>query len=343
MKKFFVSLLLSCVLCGTVSVCCGCSRKPQQAKKTDTAMGTVIQQNIYATEHAESTAEEIMELLRGLEEQLLSARLETSELFRVNASAGDADGVLVSEELSALLDSCLAIRECSDGALDVTIGSVVRLWDIDGFASGEQEAAFRLPEETALQEALEQSGSDRLIKKERMLFLPEGMQLDMGAVGKGVALDRILELLQGKDNIAGAIISVGGSILTYGEKPDGSCWRVGITDPADTGSNVGVLELTGQWCVSTSGDYERYVELDGVRYHHILDPGTGYPADSGVAGVTVLCREGVLSDALSTACFILGTEKGKTLAESYGAEALFVGKDGRIDMTEGMRQYFSEQ
>lgn len=343
MKKFFVSLLLSCILGGMVFVCCGCSRKPQQAGKTDTAMGTVIRQNIYATEHAEGTAEEIMELLRGLEEQLLSARLETSELSRVNASAGDADGILVSEELSALLDSCLAVRERSDGALDVTLGSVVRLWDIDGFSSGEQEAVFRLPEETALREALEQSGSDRLIKKERMLFLPEGMQLDLGAVGKGVALDRILGLLQDKNNITGAIISVGGSILTYGEKPDGSCWRVGITDPADTGSNVGILELTGQWCVSTSGDYERYVELNGVRYHHILDPETGYPADSGVAGVTVLSRDGFLSDALSTACFILGTEKGKTLAESYGAEALFVEKSGRIDMTEGMRQYFSEQ
>lgn len=101
---------------------------------------------------------------------------------------------------------------------------------------------------------------------------------------------------------------------------------MGIANPRDTASNVGILTLEGEWFISTSGDYERYAESDGVRYHHIIDPATGYPADSGVAGVTILTKDGFLSDALSTACFILGEEKGMALAESYGAEALFVGR-----------------
>ena len=169
--------------------------------------------------------------------------------------------------------------------------------------------------------------------------MPEGMQLDLGAAGKGLALQEIQALLAERPEISGAVISLGGSILTFGSKPDGSTWRVGIMNPEDTSSNIGILSLEGQWCVSTSGDYERYAEIDGVRYHHILDPETGYPADSGVRGVTILTKEGLAGDALSTACFILGPEKGMALARKYGAEALFVLEDGEIVMTEGMEAY----
>ena len=102
------------------------------------------------------------------------------------------------------------------------------------------------------------------------------------------------------------------------------------------------MTLEGQWCVSTSGDYERYVEADGVRYHHILNPKTGMPAAGDVRGVTILMKDGLLSDGLSTACYILGPEKGMELAGQYGAEALFVMADGRIEMSEGMEPYFTE-
>ncbi|MGN1144872.1 MAG: FAD:protein FMN transferase, partial [Acetatifactor sp.] len=138
----------------------------------------------------------------------------------------------------------------------------------------------------------------------------------------------------------GAVISVGGSVLTYGEKPDGDSWRVGILNPFDTSENLGYLSLTGQWCISTSGDYERFVEVDGIRYHHIIDPATGYPAQSGVSSVTVLTKDGLLSDALSTACFVLGVEKGSRLAEEFDAEVLFVDKSGEMHMSKGMEEYF---
>ena len=337
MKKYFVTamgvlLLLCCGGCG--------GPKTEQVKNIDTAMGTVIQQSVYATENAETAVSDISEILRRLEEDELSRRLDTAELYAINSAAGEDAGIEVSEEMSQLLDRCLDVWRESDGALDITIGGVVGMWDIDSWAGEGKDAAFMPPTDEELQAALAACGGDKLRKQERMLFLPEGMQIDLGAVGKGIALDRILTYFEEHENITGAIISVGGSILTYGQKPDGTCWRVGVTDPADTASNIGTLKLEGQWCVSTSGDYERYVEVDGVRYHHIIDPATGCPADSGVAGVTILSRDGFLSDALSTACFILGAERGIPLAEHYGAEALFVGKDGSIIMTDGMLEYF---
>ncbi len=336
MKKFFAALpcclLLSCCGCGAAQV--------RQIQNVDTAMGTVIQQKLYTADSETPAAREIIGLLRELEEKQLSKRLDTSEVWALNAAAGREEGGAVSDSMEEILAGCLEMWQKSEGAFDVTLGAVTGLWDIDGWASGERGETFVPPEEEQLSKALESCGSGRLDLRDGCLYLPRGMQLDLGAVGKGIALDHISDYLREREEITGAIISLGGSVLTYGQKPDGSAWNVGIANPADTSSCIGVLALEGQWYVSTSGDYERYVELGGVRYHHIIDPATGYPADSGVAGVTILARDGFLSDALSTACFILGAEKGMALAEECGAEALFVGKDGSITMSKGMEAYY---
>lgn len=307
-------------------------------------MGTMVQQSIYTSDAEDSIEEELAAVLELLETEELSWRIPTSEIYAANAGAGEESGTVLSAELAAIIERCMELGEASEGAFDITLGQLTRLWNLDSWAAGEEGGAYPLPEADALQAALETGGSDRMIleKAERRLILPEGMALDMGAVGKGIALDRLRECLHGDDKVTGAIISVGGSILTYGQKPDGEAWRVGIVNPQDTSDYIGVLSLTGEWCVSTSGDYERYVEVDGTRYHHILNPATGYPADSGVAGVTVLTRDGFLSDALSTACFVLGNEKGMSLAAQYGAEVLFVEHDGSVSMTEGMQEFFTK-
>ena len=318
----------------------------------DTAMGTVIQQTVYASEDAASDFfERSKALLTGLEQEELSWRLDTSQVWRVNAAAGSEEGCGVSEELAALLQECLELYGRSGGAFDITLGPLTRLWDIDKWAAGgaDDEEGFRPPSAEELEDALRLCGSDRVRivspsseGEETKIFLPEGMQLDLGAVGKGLALSRIGSMLEEGEGISGAVISLGGSILTFGGKTDGSSWKVGIVNPFDTSSNVGILSLEGQWCVSTSGDYERYVEADGVRYHHILDPATGYPAVSKVRGVTVLAKDGLLSDGLSTACFLLGTDRGMKLAEEYDVEVLFVMSDGSIVMSEGMEPYFTK-
>lgn len=366
MKLFFRKAL--CALAAAGLLCSGCADIGAERgsgndvlqnaagpwQYADTAMGTVVQQTVYATD--QDTAQEFsaraMELLWELERERISWRLETSEVYRANAAAGNGEGFLLSAELSELLAGCLLLWERSEGAFDVTLGAVTRLWDIDRWAAESDREGFRIPGEEALEEALGTCGSGRMRledaagdgQKGRLrLFLPEGMRLDLGAVGKGLAMKELLLLLAERPEVTGTVISLGGSILTYGSKPDGSPWRVGIVDPFDTSESMGILTLEGQWCISTSGDYERYVEVDGVRYHHILDPGTGAPAVSDVRGVTILLRDGLLGDGLSTACYVLGPEKGMALAERYGAEALFVMADGKIEMSDGMKQYFEEK
>ncbi len=391
MKLFFRTAI--CCIIMTVILCCGCGdagpgeRTDRAGQNTaswqymDTAMGTVVQQTIYAKdqETAEDFSRQAFDLLSRLESEEISWRLDTSEVYRANVSAGSGEGFGLSEDLSGLLEACKELWERSDGAFDATLGAVTRLWNIDSWAVEEDTEEFAPPAEGELERALSTCGSQRmrLVWEEPgesgpklgtdsvtegdsaaaasaslqegngqagrcRLYLPEGMQLDLGAVGKGFAMERLLGLLEDSSDVTAAVISLGGSILTYGSKPDGGPWRVGIVDPFDTSGSVGTLTLEGQWCVSTSGDYERYVEADGVRYHHILDPKTGMPAVSDVRGVTILMKDGLLSDGLSTACYILGPEKGMDLAGQYGAEALFVMADGRIEMSEGMEAYFME-
>lgn len=342
----------------------GCGAAPiRQQTSVDTAMGTIVSQTLYIQDTGRSASEEdweelpespcasVMGILKELEEQELSWRIEGSEVARINALADQGEagedlspgqgeqGIFAS--LSAVMGETLAriwqVSMDSGGALDVTLGRLSRLWNLDG-------ADFsRIPEEGQVRDALKDTGFGRVQFPENGIWLPPGMQLDLGAVGKGIACDRVRAYLNSRPQITGAVVAVGGSVVTYGQKPDGSPWKVAIVHPREEGNYLGVLSLMGEQFVSTSGDYERYVTVDGVRYHHILDPATGYPARSGLCSVTIVCGSGLLADALSTACFVLGSEQGLDLAKSYGAEALLVEEDGTLRMTEGMREIFSAQ
>lgn len=348
--KRFTAGWLSALLCLLLSACG--APQSSQYRYADTCMGTLVQQSLYASDRtaADETAADIMKLLRKLEQQNISWRLETSEIYAVNQTAGSVDGYVLSRDMTDVINECVNMWEKSEGAFDVTIGSVARLWNIDAWAAEGYSEGFVPPDPGALQRELNLCGSGKLRLKPEVLdeegemlqarvFLPRGMQLDLGAVGKGLALDRIMDSLA-ESGVDGAVISVGGSVLTYGAKPNGGEWKIGVVNPRDPSENIGILSLTGQWCVSTSGDYERYVEADGRRYHHILDPATGCPADSGVRSVTILTRDGLSGDALSTACFVLGADRGMKLASDCGAEALFVTNEGEILMTERMKRFF---
>ncbi len=368
MKKYlqkFIGIILAICVC-----CTGCSQQPMAYQKVDTAMGTIINQTIYSADRdvANAISKDIISCINELEQNYLSWRLETSEIYKINAGAGSGQKRKLSDLLINVFDQCQKVYTASDGAFDFSMGSVARLWDIDTWAVmspqgtnetnaqkqsvtgdvAQQQATFLPPTDQQLTAALEHVGGNMIPIEGNYVNLPEGMQLDLGAVGKGIALDEVQKRLQQQEEVTGAVISIGGSILTYGSKPDGSNWNVGIVNPFDTSLSLGVLSFSGEGCISTSGDYERYVEVDGVRYHHILDPATGKPADSGVKSVTILYKDsgnsiqynGLFSDALSTACFVLGVEEGLKLAEEFDAEALFVDEQGEIHMTEGMEQYF---
>lgn len=331
--KGFISISL--ILAGAVFLI-GYNRPIVNYTATGIAMGTVIRQSIYTKD--DDITKDIEHIIMELEENELSWRIEDSEIASINASAGTGEGVVLSKEMEEDLITIFEVSARSGGAFDCTIGSVVRLWIIDAWAAREN-MDLELPQKESVERALLNIGFDKIKMDNSSINLPARMSMDMGAVGKGIACDRIAAYLEEK-KVDGAVISVGGSILTFGEKPDGTPWQVGIVDPSDNEQLLGTLYLEGNWFVSTSGDYERYAEVDGVRYHHILDPSTGYPVNNGVRSVTIVCKSGLLSDALSTACFVLGVEQGMALAESYEAEALFVDDRGSIYMTEGMKEIF---
>ena len=338
-------------------------------------MGTIVSQRVYGADEAAAreTMARITEHIEATEQEI-SWRIEDSQISRINASAGEAAGCQIAPALGENFRQLWQLSRDSGGAFDLTIAPVVRLWDIDTWAV---EGVGTLPTEDQIREKLactgyeqvtfgaalaqghgagnscdgstggsgsESTGANAGGTAVERIYLPEGYQLDLGAVGKGLACDRILELLAAQDkDIQGAVISLGGNILTYGSKPDGTAWKVGVVDPEKPQDYLGMLTLTGTHFVTTSGDYERYVEVDGVRYHHIIDPSTGYPADSGVCSVTILSDNGMLGDALSTACFVLGAEQGLDLAREYGAEILIVTDFGELIMSEGMRGIFQER
>lgn len=342
-RKKRISSLLFIVLAVTFSAC---NRQPIKSTAANTAMGTVVQYVIYSTDtgSAGNTVVQLQEQLEELEKDILSWREKGSQVAGINAQAGKSEGMLVDSELYEYLGEIGRISQESHGALDVTVGKVTALWDLDHWATADAEAQkeFTLPNEEDLERALQDTGYEKIQLQDGKIYLPEGMSLDLGAVGKGIACDRIADFFYENPKISGAVISVGGSVMTYGNKADGNPWKVAIVHPREEGKYLGTLSVNGECYISTSGDYERFIELDGKRYHHIMDPKTGYPVDNEVCSVTVMSDSGLLSDSLSTACFVLGTEEGKKLAESLGAEVLFVTKDLELVMTDGIRNMFEE-
>ncbi len=299
------------------------SRKYDQ---TAFVMGTVF--NVSLATNGEDPTPELINIGNELDKKVLSWRSESSEIAAINSSAGSVEGYELSEDMEALIVQCLKMSAQTDGAFDITVGALTKLWDIDGWASGENEAdgaEFVPPSKEEIDEALNVCGYEKVKVEDHRIYLPYGMSLDLGAVGKGIYLDKCKDTF---DNNVSGIVSAGGSILTCGKKPDGGKWNIGINDPFGTKDIYGSIEVDGEICVSTSGPYERFVTYEGVKYHHILDPHTGYPADTDLSSVTIVSQSGLISDALSTACFVLGEKGAYEIAEEYGAEIYTISNDG---------------
>lgn len=297
--------------------------------ETAFVMGTVFQMNLSTQDEADDPSAELVNIGNSLERKTLSWRLDSSEVAAINAAAGDPEGYELSPEMEAILTECFRISAESDGAFDITLGALTKLWDIDGWANGDNKGDFVPPDKSEIDEALSNCGYEKVQIKDHCIYMPKGMSIDLGAVGKGIYLDNCRDYLSKGDGIRGVILA-GGSVLTVGEKENADDWNVGITDPFNDGELIGYIQI-GPWkSVSTSGAYERFVEYDGQRYHHILDPDTGYPARKGNASVTIVAESGLLSDALSTACFMLDPDEAVSLAEKMGAKICIIADDGTV-------------
>ncbi len=299
--------------------------------KTDFAMDTVVSETLYTT--GEDITADVITALKDVETNLISWTEEGSQIYKINQNAGNT--TTVSDETADYLKQVLDLSEASGGAMDPTMGKVIRLWDIDGENP-------HVPAEDDLKSLLADVGYDKVILNGNDVTMPEGVTLDLGAAGKGIGCDAAKKILDADKEVSGMILNLGGSsVMSYGSKPDGSAWQVAVTDPRDTeGDYLGVVTLNGTEFLSTSGDYEKYFIEDGIRYHHILDPSTGYPARSGLTSVTVVCDDGLNADGLSTACFVLGKDKAEELLKKYNADGLFVDDSGHVWLTEGMKERF---
>ncbi|MBQ7097665.1 MAG: FAD:protein FMN transferase [Clostridia bacterium] len=243
-----------------------------------------------------------------------------SEVSGIN-SAKAGEKVKISRDIAKILQTARKVETASNGAFDVSIASVVRLWNFDGEG--------RVPSEKEIAEALSRSGGEKFIMDfdEGLVIKKEdGILIDLGGVAKGYAADEAVKVLK-EHGVQGAIVDFGGNILCFGKNPnsDDGLWRVGVQKPFAPLGEVdeeNIIEVS-EAAVVTSGTYQRYFEKNGEKYHHIIDTATGYPANREYSSVTVVAENGLVADCLSTACFVLGKEKGTELAKSFGAEIFF--------------------
>lgn len=327
-KTIRPSFILLSVLCLSLAVLVivDALRLPDETVQANTfVMGTFAEAQLAGDEE---DAQAVWDALRDAENQLLSRRRADSIVSQLNASLQAELPAQMEEWLLALQQ----VEEASDGAFSILLGRLSDLWNFDG-----QSDLPTLPDDAQIAAALAPLSQGGLTVEQGSARLSEGLSIDLGAAGKGIACDIAKQILTEREVTSG-VVSVGGNLLLLGSRER----TIAIRDPFG-GVNDSFATLRLHDCfVSTSGNYEKYFDLDGVRYHHILDPKTGYPADAGLCSVTVVCNEGLLSDALSTACFVLGVEASLPLLERYEAEAVFVGLDGEVTLTEGLTDRFSQ-
>ena len=328
-SSLFLTVISATVLGKTTTVVYAAD--VEKYTNADFAMDTVVSETLYTSGADINT--QIGEKLREMETTLLSWTEENSQISQLNNADGKT--MEVSDDLAADLEKIRQLSQDSNGAFDPTLGKIIRLWDI----AGENP---HVPDQSEIDTLLPEVGYEKIQVDGNNVTLLDGCTLDLGAVGKGMGCDQIMDYLQTQPDVFGMILNLGGSsVMTYGEKPDGSSWKVALTDPRDTeGDYLGAITLDANQFLSTSGDYEKYFIEDGIRYHHILDPKTGYPVQNGLTSVTIVCDQGYLADGLSTACFVLGLDAAKPLLEKYDAEAVFVDEDKNVYVTSGLMDKF---
>ena len=316
----------------------------QKCQKQLFAMDTYMEFTAYG-KNSEKAVDAAIEEVQKLD-AMLSAENSKSEVYALN----EQGNLQATDDLAELILRGKEIYQETDGLFDDTIYPVMKLW---GFPTGN----YHVPTAAEVQKKLalvdgnkveiqtrdsDEKGRD---SKEKAKFVTLGadQQIDFGGIAKGYTSSRIMDIY--KDNgITSGLVNLGGNVQALGTKTDGTKWKIAVQSPDDTEDYLGILSVQDK-AVITSGGYERYFEQDGVTYHHIIDPKTGYPAESGLVSVTIVSTDGTLADGLSTSLFIMGEEKAADFWREHKDEfdAILMSDDGTLYVTEGLENDFSTE
>lgn len=293
------------------------------------ALDTFINLKIYGDngeQNGEIAEEKIAEL-----ENILSVTRQGSDVFNINANPTALTNV--SDDTLSVLKTANEISSLTDASFDVSVYPLVKLW---GFTTDEN----KVPTQSQLDKALPFVDYKKISLDEsnKTIALDDGMQIDLGAIAKGYIAEEVAETLK-ENGVESAVLAFGGNIQTVGLK-NGSNWQIGVKYP-DTTNNFGVLSV-GETAIVTSASDQRYFEENGKKYHHIIDPSTGYPAENGTLSVTVVCESGARADGFSTALFVMGAEKAVELYKTVDdVEFIILTDNNRVYVTEGLKDSFT--
>ena len=295
------------------------------------AMDTYMNLKVYGGDKGKRGLKEAVDRIFGLE-SLLSVTKENSDVWKINHANGAA--VNVGEDTIEIIKTATAIGAQTNGALDITVYPVLKEW---GFTMQQ----YKIPDEETIDALLQNVDYRKIEATGDSVRIPQGFQLDLGALAKGYAGDQIMEILKG-NGIRSAVINLGGNVQTLGKKPNGALWKIAVKHAVATNENIGIVAVEDK-AVITSGNYERYfVGKDGKRYWHIIDAKDGYPANQGLISVTIIGECGLTCDALSTALFVAGQKEAENYWRSNGGfDMILVTDDQELYITEGIEDCFT--
>lgn len=304
--------------------------------RAETLFHTAIQLQIFhrgkQAQQAMDDAYEYMEFA----ESIFSTNLEESDVYKINQQAGK-NFVKVHPQVFEVIQEALKWAEKTDGKFDITIGAVTNLWQI-----GSENA--RVPSKEEIEQALPKIDYKKIQLDEEnqaVKLEEEGMALELGGISKGYIADQVRNIFDAH-GVTTAIINLGGNVIVMGTSPaneDG--WNVGIQDPDETRGQIVGRRKVIDGAIVTSGIYERFIEEDGVKYHHIIDPKTGYPLDNELSATSIFTKDSTTADALSTSLFLMGLEEGLSFVESLdGVDVIFIDKNQKLYLTSGLKDDF---
>jgi len=315
MKRLYVFILAALFLSS-----CGKTQSAAESRRLVYAMDTAVTLTACG-DNAEAALEAAEAEINRLD-RLLSRGNEKSEIYSLN-SRGTVGG-----ETASLIETAKTISEKTDGAFDITIAPVMDLWGFFGHNC-------RVPTDGEIKAEIAYVGYENIETKNGSVRLKNGAAVDLGGIAKGYASDCAAKIFR-DSTITSGLISFGSALWAMGKKPDGSAWKIGIANPIDTSENIATLELTDK-CIATSGSYEQAFEENGRTYHHIIDPKTGYPVESGLASVSIIAENGAYADGLSTAVFVMGLEEAIDFWRAErNFEMVLITDEGALYATKGI-------